>query len=61
MSIMIRSGVIHDSTPPSVFCENVENPREGFQGNKPIYNVRSVYVWLSPFLQAFHYCQRVQA
>lgn len=60
-NITILSGLIHDSTLTSVFRENVENPGEGFQGNKPIYNVCSVYVWLSPFLQAFHYCQRVLA
>lgn len=36
-SITILSGLIHDSTLTSVFHENVENPREGFQGNKPIY------------------------
>lgn len=44
MSVTILSVLIHDSTLPSVFRENVESPREGFQGNKPIYNVCSVYV-----------------
>lgn len=36
---MILSGLIHDSALTSVFHENAENPREGFQGNKPTYNV----------------------
>jgi len=61
VSIIILSVLTHDSTTPSVSRENVENPWDGFQGNKPIYNVCSVYVWLSAFLQAFHYCQRVPA
>ena len=43
-SITILSDLIHDSTLTSAFGEDVENPREGFQGNKPIHNVCSVYV-----------------
>lgn len=38
-SITILSGLIHDSALTSVFRENVENPREGFQGNKHTYKV----------------------
>lgn len=46
---MILSGLIHDSALTSVFHENAENLREGFQRNKPTYNVCPVCVCVFGF------------